>query len=118
MVRQRLVYSTDKGKLCPACSKPVAACHCRTKNGAQTAPGDGIVRLQRQTKGRNGKPVTLITGLAISPEELKLLAKALKQRCGVGGTIEQGNILIQGDMRELLKTELEARGHKVKISGG
>lgn len=109
--RGRIVYSTESGRHCPECGKPVANCNC----SAESVPkGDGIVRLQRQTKGRNGKPVVLVTGLALPADELKRLAKRLKSRCAVGGTVENGTIVIQGDKRDLIKAELEALDYKVK----
>ncbi|MBT5701098.1 MAG: stress response translation initiation inhibitor YciH [Gammaproteobacteria bacterium] len=114
MNKQRTVYSTDLGQLCPDCRHPVKACQCQPVQ----PDGDGIVRLQRQTKGRNGKPVTLITGVPLAAPELKKLAAELKSKCGVGGSIEGANILIQGDKRPLLKTLLEQRGFVVKLAGG
>lgn len=114
MSKKRVVYSTDQGRLCPDCRHPVATCQCR-----DTAPDvDGPVRIHRQSKGRNGKPVSIITGLPLTAVELKKLAKELKARCGVGGSIEGHNILIQGDQREKLKELLEARGYSVKLAGG
>ena len=102
----RLVYSTEQGRIKP-------------KEESSSAPtGDGIVRIQRETKGRKGKGVMLITGLQLAPAELKALAKRLKQLCGTGGSIKDGVIEIQGDQRELIKTELEKQGHKVKLAGG
>ena len=79
---------------------------------------DGIVRLQRQTKGRNGKPVVIISGLPLTDTDLKQLAKSLKSKCGVGGSIEGSNILIQGDQRAILRELLETMGYTVKLSGG
>lgn len=114
--KKRLVYSTDKGNFCPECSQPIKDCTCKTK--VNTEKTDGIVRLQRQTKGRAGKPVVIISGLGLAPDELKKISKKLKSKCGVGGSIEDNNILIQGDKRELIKTELESVGYTVKISGG
>jgi len=114
--KSQLVYSTDGGRLCPQCHRPVAGCVC--KNDRPASIGDGIVRLQRETKGRGGKAVTVVTGLALAQAELKALAKILKQKCGVGGAIKDENIEIQGDQRQLLKTELEKRGYTVKIAGG
>lgn len=109
------VYSTDSGRHCAGCHRPVADCAC----GNQSRPrGDGIVRLQRQTKGRNGKPVVIISGLDLDGSGLKALAKKLKARCGVGGSVDGTNILIQGDQRDLLKQTLEAEGFSVKLSGG
>lgn len=112
----RPVYSTESGRLCPQCHRPVAACVCGEDRPA--AAGDGIVRLQRETKGRGGKAVTLITGVPLAPTELKALAKALKQKCGVGGALKGDIIEIQGDQRALLKAELENKGYTVKIAGG
>ena len=114
MSKQRTVYSTDLGQLCPDCRHPVKSCQCQP-----TQPEcDGIVRLKRQTKGRNGKPVTLITGVPMSAPELKKLAGELKSKCGVGGSVEGANILIQGDKRATLKKLLEQRGFAVKLAGG
>lgn len=112
----RLVYSTDAGRLCPQCHRPVADCVCGKDRPAAT--GDGVVRLHRETKGRGGKAVTIIKGIPLAAAELKALAKVLKQKCGVGGALKDQNIEIQGDQRLILKTELENRGFIVKISGG
>lgn len=113
---QRLVYSTDGGRLCPQCHRPVADCVCGKDRPAYS--GDGIVRLYRETKGRGGKAVTVVRGLPLAPAELKQLAKALKQRCGVGGAVKDDTIEIQGDQRQVLKQELEKRGYPVKLAGG
>jgi translation initiation factor 1 len=72
----------------------------------------------RQTKGRNGKGVTLISGLPLDGEELKNLAKVLKQKCGCGGSVKDGIVEIQGDQREILEQELVSLGYKVKRAGG
>jgi translation initiation factor 1 len=80
--------------------------------------GDGIVRLHRETKGRGGKAVTIVRGLPLAPDALKVLASALKQKCGVGGSIKGDEIEIQGDQRQILQPELERRGFRVKIAGG
>ena len=76
------------------------------------------MRLRRETKGRGGKAVSIVTGLPLASSELKALAKALKQRCGVGGAVKGGEIEIQGDQRQILQAELEKLGYTVKISGG
>lgn len=109
-----LVYSTQFGKMCPQCQRAVDACVC----SAQSVIGDGNVRVSRQTQGRNGKGVTLITGLPLNEEALKTLAKILKQKCGVGGTVKQGVIEIQGDHRDLIVTLLKDNGYDAKKSGG
>jgi translation initiation factor 1 len=76
------------------------------------------VRVGRQTKGRKGKGVTVITGLPLAAAELQQLGKELKQRCGAGGTTRDGVIEIQGDHRDLLVEELQKRGYAAKRSGG
>jgi translation initiation factor 1 len=117
MPQSRPVYSTAAGRLCPDCGKPVAACVCREKQ-KQTVKGDGIVRIGRETKGRGGKGVTLITGLPLNEELLKELASKLKQTCGTGGTVKDGVIEIQGDHREKLCAYLQKAGYKTKLAGG
>ncbi|SHI93884.1 translation initiation factor 1 (eIF-1/SUI1) [Malonomonas rubra DSM 5091] len=110
------VYSCETGRLCPKCGKAAKKCVC--KQQTNTPKGDGIVRIQRETKGRKGKGVTLITGVPLAGEELKKLAKSLKQKCGTGGTIKNGVIEIQGDHRDLLLAELQQKGWAVKKAGG
>ncbi len=115
----RLVYSTDRGRLCPDCGVVKADCRCRLlKNHAAAADSDGIVRLRRESKGRGGKAVTVITGLPEQGDALKNRVKALKQLCGVGGAIKDGQVEIQGDQRGLIKEVLEKEGLTVKLAGG
>ena len=111
-----LVYSTEFGKMCPGCNKPTVKCICQEK---QSIPkSDGIVRLMRETKGRRGKGITLITGVPLDNKGLKKLAKSLKQKCGSGGSLKNGVIEIQGDHRDVLEKELGRLGYKVKRAGG
>ena len=79
---------------------------------------DGVVRVGRETKGRKGAGVTVITGIPTHPEGLKQIAKELKQKCGSGGTVKNGVIEIQGDQRDVLVKELTERGYTVKRAGG
>lgn len=111
------VYSTDKGRLCPHCGGPYHQGTC-SATGRPVSALDGIVRLQRQTKGRNGKPVVIVTGIPATAAELKPIAKKLKTACGVGGSVVDDTIVIQGDKRERLQEELEKLGYTVKLSGG
>lgn len=111
-----LVYSTDRGSLCPSCGLAPGGCRCRVAE--VTPPGDGVVRIGRETKGRKGAGVTIIRGLNLSAGELVQLAGALKKKCGSGGTVKNGIIEIQGDHRQYLAADLTARGFKVKLAGG
>lgn len=102
----RLVYSTESGRI----DEPKAK--------VERPKGDGIVRIQRQTSGRKGKGVCLISGIDLDDAELTKLAAELKKKCGCGGAVKDGIIEIQGDKRELIKSLLEAKGMKVKLAGG
>lgn len=112
----RLVYSSEQGRICPGCGQPAGKCSCRASKAPP--PGDGIVRVGRETKGRGGKSVITISGLPLDGEKLKTLAGELKRRCGTGGTVKDGVIEIQGEHRDLLVGELEKRGYRVKKAGG
>jgi translation initiation factor 1 len=111
-----LVYSTEHGRICPGCSRPVAACTCKAKSTATKS--DGIVRVGRETKGRKGSGVTTITGLSLGPAELKELGSQLKKKCGTGGTVKDGVIEIQGDHRDFLIEALQQLQYTVKRAGG
>ena len=122
MSSNRLVYSTGPGRLCPECTRPLPECRCRRSKPAQpvaAAPkGDGVVRVGRETKGRKGKGVTVITGVPLDGDALDGLATRLKKRCGSGGTVHEGVIEIQGDHRDAVVAELAKLGYAVKRSGG
>ena len=79
--------------------------------------GDGVVRIMLKRLG-GGKTASVVTGIPLDEDELKDLARALKQKCGVGGSVKDFCIEIQGDKRNILKTELEKRGYTVKLAGG
>ncbi|ORJ23403.1 stress response translation initiation inhibitor YciH [Rouxiella badensis] len=102
----RLVYSTESGRI----DEPKAK--------IERPKGDGVVRIQRQTSGRKGKGVSLITGVDLDDAALDKLAAELKKKCGCGGAVKDGVIEIQGDKRDLLKQLLEAKNFKVKLAGG
>jgi translation initiation factor 1 len=110
-----LVYSTDAGRMCPACRQAIAQCTC--KAGLPVAPGDGIVRISRETKGRGGKAVTVVRGLAMDASDLAALAKQLKAACGSGGTVKDGTVEVQGDHADKVAAFLQTKGHRVKRAG-
>jgi len=87
-----IVYSTGIGSICPGCRRPVAQCQCKDERGRALRPNAGAVRVSRQTQGRAGKAVTVVTGLSLSAAALDALAAELKRRCGSGGTVRDGVI--------------------------
>ena len=111
-----MVYSTARRLVCPKCRQPTVKCRCGKEEPAP--PGDGIVRIRRETKGRGGKTVTTVSGIPLGGEALRNLAKDLKRRCGTGGTAKDGVIEIQGDHRETIAAELSRRGYTAKLAGG
>lgn len=113
-----LVYSTEGGRMCPVCRQPVAGCLCRQNQLAARPAGDGIVRVTRQTKGRGGKAVTVVTGVALEAQALDQLGKQLKAACGSGGTVKDGVIEVQGDHCDKVMALLQAQGYKTKRAGG
>ncbi len=113
-----VVYSTTGGRICPGCRRPLTACVCRTATGAPVRAAGGAVRVGRQTQGRAGKGVTVVTGLPLDAASLEALASELKRRCGSGGTVRDGTIEIQGEHRDTLVAELNRRGFTARRSGG
>lgn len=111
----RPVYSTDTGRLCPGCGRPVAACVCKQKIGPL---GDGNVKVRRETGGRGGKTVTAVRGLPLDEVALQALAKQLKAACGSGGTAKDGVVEVQGDHVERVMAWLTTQGWKPKRAGG
>ena len=111
-----LVHSTDSGCMCPSCRQPIASCTCGQKPSVPA--GDGIVRVSRETKGRAGKGVTLVKGLALDADDLVKLGKQLKAACGSGGTVKDGVIEVQGDHCDRVIELLKAEGWTVKRAGG
>lgn len=112
-----LVYSTESGRMCPECRRPLAECVCKTVADRLPA-GDGVVRVTRETKGRGGKSVTLVKGLALDPLALASLGKQLRTACGSGGTVKDGVIEVQGDHCERVIEALKKCGHSAKRAGG
>ena len=104
--RSTLVYSTALGGRVK-----------QEKPKAERPKGDGVVRIQLKRPG-GGKMASVVAGLPLDEPELKELGRELKQKCGVGGSVKDFAIEIQGDKRNVLKAELEKRGYMVKLAGG
>ena len=106
----RTVWSSEQGDLRKTGSKH--------RKIASLPPHQQTIYLHRDSKGRGGKSVTLVKNLVLSEEDLKELAKRLKQVCGSGGTVKDEIIEIQGEHREKIAGELKKMGYKAKIAGG
>ncbi|MFM2484217.1 SUI1 family translation initiation factor [Celerinatantimonas yamalensis] len=102
----QLVYSTDRGRIEPEAESEVIP------------EGNGVIRIQRETKGRKGKGVTVLSGFGISQDALKQQAKILKKYCGVGGSVKDYTIEIQGDQRALIEKWLTDHQYRFKRVGG
>ncbi len=116
----RVVYSSEHGRMCTSCHKPVAKCKCAgaAKRDTPRPESDGTARVRREKKGRGGKTVTTISGVPLEDDALKALAATLKKKCGVGGSLKDWVIVIQGDVVDKVLETLAAEGIKAKKSGG
>ena len=110
-VPSRKVWSSEDGDLRKAPAPPAP-------DARPAARGKQVVALHRDSKGRAGKGVTLLRGLTLPEADLEALAKTLKQALGVGGTVKNGVIEIQGQEREKIAEALRKLGYGVKIAGG
>jgi translation initiation factor 1 len=104
---RRVVYSTTDGDLRKARDSSVA----RARAG-------GRVKVRREVAGRRGKAVTTVSGVPLPDPGLKELAGRLKKRCGVGGSVKDGVIELQGDHRDVVMDVLRGEGYDVVAAGG
>ena len=110
-----LVYSTEAGRMCPQCRQSLASCRC---SAASVRPAtDGVLRVSLETKGRAGKGVTLVRGLALDDAAIAALGKQLRTSCGSGGTVKDGVVEVQGDHRDRVIRMLTDQGYVVKRAG-
>ena len=112
---ERVVYSTEKGRVCPRCGWPAADCRCAAtlSAGREEVPEKLVAKL-RLEKRASGKSVTVVDGLPDNTELLAKLAKEWKKACGTGGSAAAGSIELQGDQRERLRDLLQKHGFRVK----
>ena len=103
---------------------PVSAADLATQvkaiaqGNADAQKAKDVVRVSRETKGRGGKAVTLVTGITLADKDLDALGKQLKASCGSGGTVKDGVIEVQGDHIDRIVALLVAQGYKAKRAGG
>jgi translation initiation factor 1 len=100
--------------LCSKCHQLKKTCTCKPDEPSKST----VVRVGRETKGRGGKGVTIISDLPLNESDLAELATKLKNQLGTGGTAKDRRIEIQGDQRDRIVTELERLGYRVKRAGG
>jgi translation initiation factor 1 len=108
MARDRLVYSTEAGRIAPRPPAPAPS----------PVPADGVARIAVERAGRGGKTVTVIRGLGEPGAALEALAGELRRLCGAGGAVKAGAVEVQGDHRERIAAHLRALGRRVKLAGG
>src|SRR5437773_9055686 len=113
----RLVYSTDKGRVCPGCGWPVRDCMCSTRvanDPLLSRPGKIVAKLRMEKKGRGGKTVTVVAGLPRNAVFLRELCQELKRACGTGGAVSEDTIELQGDLRDRVREYLLKKQFVVK----
>src|SRR5438105_2974425 len=110
----RVVYSTDKGRICEKCGWPVGDCKCSQARATESVPGRIVAKLRMEKKGRGGKVVTVIFGLPNNGAFLKALSQDLKRACGTGGAVVDGGVELQGDLRDRVREVLTEKGFVVK----
>lgn len=113
-----LVYSTEPGRVVKKRSKSKQRVSKSQKSNPAADLRDGTIRIRREVKGRKGKQVTVVAGLPTTDDNLKRTAAHLKRACGSGGSIKDGSVIIQGDHRDKVQSELRKLGYTAKITGG
>ena len=116
MTNSKLVYSTDRGRVCPTCGWPIDNCQCSSQQARanETVPDRVVAKLRMEKKGRGGKTVTVVYGLPSNAEFLKTLCGELKRACGCGGAVTDDGVELQGDLRDRVRAQLEQKGYIVK----
>jgi translation initiation factor 1 len=112
--RSRLVYSTDRGRICPRCGWPEPECKCSSRAATESVSGKIVAKVRLEKQGRGGKSVTVIYDLPNNAKFLKELSQELKRACGTGGTVAENTVELNGDLRERVRDLLTKKGFVVK----
>src|SRR5262245_1590038 len=112
--KARLVYSTGGGRMCAGCGWPEGDWQWSRNTATEAVPARIVAKLRVEKNGRGGKTVTVVDNLPNNTLFLKELCQDLKRTCGTGGTVADGAIELQGDLRERVRARLTARGMTVK----
>jgi translation initiation factor 1 len=110
----RIVYSTATGRICPGCGWPERDCKCSKNAATESVPTRVVAKLRLEKKGRGGKTVTVVYDLPNNAAFLKELSQELKRACGTGGSVADGAVELQGDLRERVREVLTKKGYIVK----
>ena len=110
----RIVYSTDKGSMCPGCGWPLKDCKCSSQRASETVPTKLVAKLRMEKKGRGGKTVTVVFDLPNNEAFLRDLCQQLKKTCGTGGAVADNTIELQGEQRDRVREMLVKKGYTVK----
>src|SRR5688500_11293863 len=113
MSNSKLVYSTDRGRVCPTCGWPIDNCQCSSRHAKEAVPNRVVAKLRMEKKGRGGKTVTVVYGLPQNSAFLKELTQELKRVCGTGGTTTDDGVELQGDLRDRVRDALVKKGYVV-----
>ena len=112
--KARVVYSTASGRICPGCGWPASACRCSSRTADEPVPVRVVAKLRVEKAGRGGKTVSVVYDLPRNAAFLKALCQELKRACGTGGTVMEGAVELQGDLRERIREHLLKKGFGVK----
>lgn len=114
----RLVYSTGMGRICAQCGQPVEECRCHEERDASAKRTDGVVRISLDKMHKRGKMMTIISGTPGDDAAIAQMCRELKKALATGGSVNDGQIELQGDHRERVAAYFAARGVKTKRVGG
>jgi translation initiation factor 1 len=111
---ERVVYSTDAGRICTGCGWPQRDCKCSQRTSREAVPSKLVAKLRVEKKGRGGKTVTVVFDLPRNEAFLKDLSQELKRSCGTGGAVSEDTVELQGDVRDRVRDLLLKKGYTVK----